>query len=148
MACFSRMLLAACSIAMISPGHVAAQDLRIFDSKEALDTEIASHMEAGSFSALVEAIAPPSRMSTGRIRILEQAFAEDIPSLQNVVPLFHSHPVESVSRSVMGWWNGETYVYLGMLTHTREDGVAVLDFLLTADIRRASRWYLSGQPQP
>ncbi len=144
---FASTLMATVVVAAALAGNAAAQQMRLFDSQEALDAEIAGHMADGSFSALVEAVAPPSRMSVGRIRILEQAFTGDIPSLHQAVPIFHSKAADPVVRDLTAWWEGEIYVYLGLLTHTREDGVAVLDFILTGDIRKASRWYLTAEIQ-
>jgi hypothetical protein len=144
---FFRVAALAAIGAALLVGTALAQDLRLFDSKDALDAEIAGHMENGTFSELVDAVAPPSRMSSGRVRILEQAFADVIPSLRTSVQVFRSENADGFTREVVAWWDGETYVFLGLMTHTRPDGVAVLDFVLTADSRRASQWYLTGATQ-
>ena len=142
---FVDTLIATAVIAVTLAESALAQDLRMFDTKETLDAKIAGHLEEGSFSTLVAEVAPPSRMSTGRVRILEEAYAGDIPSFQQSVRVFGSEGPETISREVTAWWADETYVFLGLLTHERTDGIAVLDFILTSDIRRASRWYLTAE---
>ncbi|SLN59459.1 hypothetical protein ROG8370_02739 [Roseovarius gaetbuli] len=68
-------LIAIVLIAVTLAGSASAQEVRMFDTKETLDAEIARHLEYGSFSALFSEVAPPSRMSTRRIRILEETYA-------------------------------------------------------------------------
>ena len=121
-----------------------AQDLRVFESEAVLDAEIEKYMSEGAFSALVEAVAPPSRNSGGRIRILEQTLEGEPPSFTQNAPIFQSQVGDAVKREVVAWWDGDTYIYMGMLTHAREDDVVVLDFIVTGDIRNASRWFLTG----
>jgi len=142
---FADTLIAAVLVTVTLAGSALAQQLRMFDSKETLDAEIARHLADGSFSALVSEVAPASSMSIGRIRVLEEAYAGDIPSFRQSVRVFRSAGAEKISREVTAWWVDETYVFLGLLTHERTDGIAVLDFILTSDIRRASRWYLTAE---
>lgn len=125
-------------------GSVIAQQLKVFENQTALEEKISGHMAKGQFSALVEAIAPPTLVSVGRIRILEEAYSGELPMLSSVVPLFKSENAGGISRRVDAWWDGEFYIFLGLLIHEREDGVVVLDFSMTSDVRRASRWYLTG----
>lgn len=70
-----------------------------------------------------------------------------MPSFTEAAPLFRDTPSEGMVREVTAWWQGETYLYLGLLTHARPDGVMVLDFLLTTNVTRASRWFLTGAAQ-
>lgn len=142
-----RLSLAAALAVLLAAGPGTAQSLRLFDSIDALDTAIAGHMEARTFSALVEEVAPPSRMSLGRVRILEETRAGQIPPLRQSVALFRSETEGGVRRTVTAWWDGGIYVFVGLLTHAREDGVAVLDFQITGDVRQATRWFLTGDAQ-
>ncbi|MFY0691312.1 MAG: hypothetical protein JXR14_05235 [Paracoccaceae bacterium] len=143
----AQTLVASAVISTMLSGMSMTQDMRLLQNRQTLDQEIAGYMADGDFSALIDAIAPPSRMTVGRIRLLEQALGDEIPSLRQAVPIFRSEIAGTVIREVMAWWDEETYVYLGLLTHARADGLAVLDFVLTSDIRKASHWYLNGSNQ-
>lgn len=128
-------------------GPSTAQTMPLFDSRAALEEAIATHMADGTFSALVEAVAPPTLMSVARVRTLEQAFEGQVPPLRQSVTIFGDDTETPIARAVTAWWDGDLYVYLGLMTHAREDGLAVLDFILTTDLRRAARWYLTARPQ-
>lgn len=140
---FDITLIATAFVVSLS-GGVAAQQLTLFESKSDLDATISQYMAKGQFSTLAEEVSPPARMSTSRLRILEDAYADDLPMPTNFVPLFQNEAAEGVSRRVEAWWDGDAYVYLGLLTHERPDDLAVLDFLITNDVQRATRWYLTG----
>ena len=136
--------LVATLFAITLSGSAMAQQLTTFENREALTEQISGYMAKGQFSKLVEAVAPPNLMSVSRIRILEEAYAGELPSLNQVVPLFKSESAGGISRQVDAWWAGDFYVFLGLLVHEREDNLVVLDFSMTSDVRRASRWYLTG----
>jgi hypothetical protein len=141
-------LAAVLLMGLAAAGAAAAQDVRRFDSPQALEAEIAGHMANARFSELVDAVAPAGTMSTGRIRIVEEAReGQPMPALTNSTALFRDAPSEGMLREVTAWWDGDSYVYLGLLTHARTDDVLVLDFLLTGNVTRASRWFLTGAAQ-
>ncbi|MCE8522767.1 hypothetical protein KBY30_17375 [Ruegeria pomeroyi] len=123
-----------------------ANDYRVFPSQEALAAEISSNMAEGSFSNLISSLAPGLQTALGRIQRLEDAFAGQIPTFENNAVLFSSNTRDTVHREVRAWWSDETYVFVGSLTHEQEAGVVVLDFLLTDNVQRASRWFFSGNP--
>lgn len=129
---------------VVAAVSASAQDVRRFDNQTALDNEIAGHMAAGLFSNLVAAVAPPDKMSPGRIRIQEDATAGGVPTFTENATLFGGTGADGMTREVTAWWDGAFYVYLGIVSHERADGVYVLDFMITGDIRRASRWYLTA----
>jgi hypothetical protein len=144
---FFSLLLAVCVTATTVTSASFAQDTRAFTDRAVLDAEIATYMAEARFSDLVESVAPPSLMSLGRIRNLEQAYSGRLPSLRQSQIMFRTGSPDAISRDLTVWWEGDDILFLGLLTHARPDNLVVLDFLLTNDVRRASRWYLGGDTQ-
>ncbi len=132
------------ALALFAATGTIAQTMKTFDTQQALDDKIRGFMKERKFSNLVEELAPERAISVARMRILENAYADDVPPLTNKTILYSSNTSSEVSRVLQAWWSGETYIFIGLFTHQRSDKVVVLDFLITGDTRAASHWYLTG----
>ena len=126
------------------PGAAVAQEAQVFESRDGMRAELDALILQRQFVRTVETFAPPQRVSVGRVRVLEDRYRDVIGPLEKSAHLFVSEPAPGMVREVVAYWNETTYVYVGLMSHQREDGVAVLDFRLTGDVREATRWFLAG----
>ena len=122
----------------------AAQDaprLPLFDNAADMRAELDGLMRDRQFVALVERFAPPAMMSLGRVRVLEERFQQTLAPFDASGHLILETPAEDVTREVIAYWAGDVYAYVYLLTHRRDDGVRVLDFQISGDVRAIKDWW-------
>ncbi|MEM9248266.1 MAG: hypothetical protein AAGB05_06150 [Pseudomonadota bacterium] len=132
--------LAAAVPAQTTAGADAAP-LPIFDTPQDMRAELDRLMRDRDFIALVSRFSPPALMSLGRVRVLEDRYKSALAPFEDSGHLILETPAEHITREVIAYWEGEVYVYVYLLTHQRNDGVRVLDFQVSGDIRAIKEWW-------
>ncbi|MEM1429219.1 MAG: hypothetical protein AAGG09_07160 [Pseudomonadota bacterium] len=132
-----------CLLIVVSAPASAQQDARlpVFDTAEDMRSELDRLMRDRDFVAVVERFSPPALMSIGRVRVLEDRYKQTLDPFDNSGHLVLETPADGVVREVVAYWAGDTYAYVYLLTHTREDGVRVLDFQISGDVRAIKDWW-------
>lgn len=127
----------------LAPAAHAQSDagLPIFDSASDMRAELDRLMQDRDFVALVSRFSPPALMSLGRVRVLEDRYKQTLAPFESSGHLILETPAENVTREVIAYWAGDAYAYVYLLTHAREDGVRVLDFQISGDIRAIKDWW-------
>ncbi|MEL6204841.1 MAG: hypothetical protein AAFR47_05975 [Pseudomonadota bacterium] len=138
-----RHLAIALLISLALPATAPAQEagLPTFDSAPDMRAELDRLMEARDFVAVVQRFSPPATMSLGRVRMLEDRLKTSLGPLDNSADLIVTELAPGVTRQVVAYWNGDTYAYVYVLVHARADGLKVLDFQISGDIRQIKEWW-------
>lgn len=143
MRAFTFAFLTVAALTLAPPSH--AQDggarLPTFDSGEDMRSELDRLMQDRDFVAVVERFSPPDLMSLGRVRVLQDRLKQTLGPLENSGHLILEEPAPGIVSEVIAYWVGDTYAYVYLLTHTRADGVKVLDFRISGDVRAIGDWW-------
>lgn len=137
------VILFAAILAFVPPA-VAQQDLPrlpTFDSRDDMRAELDRLMTDLDFAAVVERFSPPALMSLGRVQVLEQRIKQSFDQFDGSAHLMLEEQGPDATREVIAYWVGDLYAYVYLLTHLRDDGVKVLDFRITGDVRAIRDWW-------
>jgi len=135
-------LAAAFVLAAPAPAQTdAARGLPVFDSAADMRAELDRLVRDRDFVAVVERFSPPATMSLGRVRVLEDRIRDTVAPLEDSTQFLREALSAAMTREVIAYWTGDTYVYVYLLTHDREGGVRVLDFRISGDVRAIADWW-------
>ena len=113
----------------------------VFDDHAGVRAELDRLMAARDLVAVAERFAPPRTRSLGRARVLQESLQERVAPLDNSAVMREAETAAGFRREVIAYWAGDTYAYAYLHTHARGDGIVVLDFRLTGDVREISDWW-------
>ncbi len=136
----SLTLLIAVALAPAVPAQDSA-GLPVFDSAADMRAELDRLMNDRDFVALVSRFSPPALMSLGRVRVLEDRYKRTLAPFDSSDHLVLESLAENVTREVIAYWSKDTYAYVYLLSHLREDGVRILDFQISGDVRQIKDWW-------
>jgi hypothetical protein len=141
-AALAATLAAALALASPAPAQSGADgNLPVFDSAADMRAELDRLVRDRDFVAVVERFSPPATLSLGRVRVLEDRLKDALAPLEDSTHFLREEISQDMTREVIAYWTGDTYVYVYLLTHARTDGVRVLDFRITGDVRAISDWW-------
>ena len=135
-------LAAALFLAAPAPAQTTTErGLPVFDSAGDMRAELDRLVRDRDFVAVVERFSPPATMSLGRVRVLQDRLKDTIAPLEDSTDFVREEISADITREVIAYWTGDTYVYVYLLTHDREGGIRVLDFQITGDVRAIGDWW-------
>jgi hypothetical protein len=135
-------LAAALSVAAPAAAQTTTErGLPVFDSVEDMRAELDRLVRDRDFVAVVERFSPPATMSLGRVRVLQDRLKDTLAPLEDSTYFLREEISQDMLRQVIAYWTGDTYVYVYLLTHDRGDGLRVLDFQITGDVRAIADWW-------
>jgi hypothetical protein len=135
-------LAGALALAAPAPAQTTTdRGLPIFDSAEDMRAELDRLVRDRDFVAVVERFSPPATMSLGRVRVLQDRLKDTLAPLEDSTHFLREEISQEMTREVIAYWTGDTYVYVYLLTHDREGGLRVLDFQITGDVRQIGDWW-------
>lgn len=120
-------LVAVC-LAMVLPGLAGAQstDAKSFGSYWEMREVLDRHMQAIDLESAFGALLPPGAVDPGRLANAQDGMRGSLPPFLENATIFVNLPYENgMSRQVIAYWTGTSYLYAQISYHDRADGLVV-----------------------